>query len=356
MKTNLRKLLCLALALACVFALAACGSSNSSTPANDVSEVEFEVNNVYKVGIVQFVDDASLNQIEQNIENELDAKAAELGVKFQYTLYNGQADATTLQQIGAELLANNVDIIVPVATPAAQVMQSVTEDSGIPIVFSAVSDPVGAKLVDSLEAPGANITGTSDMLNTEAIMNLMLAANPDLEYVGLLYSQSEDASVQPIADAKAFLESKGIKYIEKTGTNTDEVISAADALVAEGVDAVFTPTDNTIMTAELAIFEKFADAGIPHYAGADSFALNGAFAGYGVDYANLGVMTADMVADILVNEKDVATYGVMTFDNGIVTVNTDTCAAVGFDLETIKTAFADLSTDFIEVTTAENFE
>ena len=356
MNSNLKKILCLVMALACVFALAACGGGNHDRqPAQGGSTEAESTGTVYKVGIVQFVDDASLNQIEQNIEKELNAKAAELGVTFDYTLYNGQADATTLQQIGAELVANQVDIIVPIATPAAQVMQAVTEDAGIPIVFSAVSDPVGAKLVDTLDAPGANITGTSDALNTEAVLNLMLAANPELDYVGLLYSQSEDSSKQPIADAKAFLDSKGIRYIEKTGTNTDEVISAADALVAEGVDAVFTPTDNTIMTAELAIYEKFADAGIPHYAGADSFALNGAFAGYGVDYANLGVMTADMVVEILVNGADPASYGVMTFDNGIVTVNTEICEALGFELDTIKTAFAELSTDFIEVTTAENF-
>lgn len=355
MKRNLKTILSLALALAMLLALTACGAKQESQ-TQDGSAATEQTGDVYTVGIVQFVDDASLNQIEQNIEKELDAKAAELGVTFDYKLYNGQADATTLQQIGAELVADEVDIIVPIATPAAQVMQAVTEGTDIPIVFSAVSDPVGAKLVDALDAPGANITGTSDMLNTEAIMELMLAANADLGYVGLLYSQSEDASKQPIADAKAYLDSKGIRYIEKTGTNTDEVISAADALVAEGVDAVFTPTDNTIMTAELAIYEKFAEAGIPHYAGADSFALNGAFAGYGVDYANLGVMTADMVVEILVNGAEPATFGVMTFDNGIVTVNTETCAAVGLDLDTIKAAFADLSTDFIEVTTAENFD
>ena len=99
---------------------------------------------------------------------------------------------------------------------------------------------------------------------------------------------------------------KNIKYIEKTGTNTDEIQSAADALIAEGVDAVFTPTDNTVMKAELSIFEKFTEAKIPHYCGADSFALNGAFVGYGVDYANLGVQTADMVVDVLVNGADPA--------------------------------------------------
>ena len=180
-------------------------------------------------------------------------------------MYNGQADSTTLNQIATQLLDDGVDVIVPIATPAAQIVQAATEDNQIPVVFSAVSDPVGAGLAESMDAPGANITGTSDALNTNAILDLMFAANPDIKKVGLLYSQSEDSSKKPIEDAKAYLDEKGIEYVEKTGTNNTEVTQAADALIAAGVDAVFTPTDNTVMTAELAIYEKFIDAGIPHY-------------------------------------------------------------------------------------------
>jgi putative ABC transport system substrate-binding protein len=152
------------------------------------------------------------------------------------------------------------------------------------------------------------------------------------------------------------LDAKGVAYIEKTGTTTDEVSSAADALIAEGVDAIFTPTDNTIMTAELAIYEKLADAGIPHYTGADSFALNGAFLGYGVDYANLGVETADMAVEILVDGADPAALGVKTFDNGLATVNTETCEAIGLDIETVKAALADYATQISEIQTDVEFE
>ncbi|MDY5113421.1 MAG: ABC transporter substrate-binding protein [Bilifractor sp.] len=312
----------------------------------------------YKVGIVQYVDDASLNQIETNIESELDAKGKELGVTFDYSdyTYNGQADGTVLQQIASELIADQVDIIVPIATPTAQIMQTATKDDPIPVVFAACSDPVGANLVESMDAPGSNITGTSDALNTEAVLNLMLAQNPDLSYVGLLYSNSEDASKQPIADAKAFLDKKGIKYIEKTGTDTTGITDAANALIAEGVDAIFTPTDNTVMTAELAIYQKLAEAGIPHYCGADSFALNGAFVGYGVDYANLGTATADMVADVLVNGADPAKTPVQTFDNGIATINTDVCETLGYDLDKVKAAFKPYCTSVEETTTAKEFE
>ena len=130
---------------------------------------------------------------------------------------------------------------------------------------------------------------------------------------------------------------------------------AAQALVADGVDAVFTPTDNTIMTAELSIYETFIDAGIPHYTGADSFALNGAFLGYGVDYANLGVETANMVAKILLDGADPASTAVMTFDNGTATVNTETCQALGLNYDEIEAAFAPLCTKVQSITTAESF-
>ena len=335
------------LAVTALMGLSACGSKTEDNKADGKT---------YKVGIVQFVDDASLNQIEAAIEAELDAKATELGVKFDYTLYNGQADGTTLNQICAELVSKGVDLIVPIATPAVKIMQSATEDTEIPIVFSAVSDPVGAGIVDSLDAPGGRITGTSDALNTKGLLDLMLAQNPDTKTVGLLYSKSEDSSKQPIEDAKAYLEGKGIRCVEKTGTTTDEVTSAVDALIAEKVDAVFTPTDNTIMTAELAIYEKFLNAKIPQYCGADSFALNGAFVGYGVDYTKLGTITADMVVQVLVDGKDPATLPVTTFDNGIAMINTESCAALGYDLTAVKQAFDGKCSSVLETTTQQNFD
>ena len=324
------------LAVTALMGLSACGSKTEDNKAEGKT---------YKVGIVQFVDDASLNQIEAAIEAELDAKATELGVTFDYTLYNGQGDATTLNQIGAELVGKGVDLIVPIATPAE-----------IPIVFSAVSDPVGAGIVDSLDAPGGRITGTSDALNTKGLLDLMLAQNPDTKTVGLLYSKSEDSSKQPIEDAKAYLEGKGIRCVEKTGTTTDEVTSAVDALIAEKVDAVFSPTDNTIMTAELAIYEKFLNAKIPQYCGADSFALNGAFVGYGVDYTKLGTITADMVVQVLVDGKDPATLPVTTFDNGIAMINTESCTALGYDLTAVKQAFDGKCSSVLETTTQQNFD
>ena len=333
------------------------GDAQAETQKAEADQTAAE-GTVYKVGIVQYVDDASLNQIEKAIEAELTAKGAELGVTFDYADYtfNGQADQSILTQIAADLVADDVDLIIPIATPTAVVMQSATEENQIPVVFSAVSDPVGSGLVEDLDAPGANITGTSDYLDTASIMKLIQAVNPDVKKIGLLYDIGQDSSTTAIQEAKDYLDKEGIEYVERTGTTTDEVQLAADALVADGVDAVFTPTDNTIMTAELSIYEKFIDAGIPQYTGADSFALNGAFVGYGVDYANLGQKTADMIADILMNDADPATTSVETFDNGTATVNTETCKELGLDFDTVKTAFEPLCTQVNEIVTAESFD
>lgn len=307
----------------------------------------------YSVGIVKYVDDASLNQIESAILAELEKKGEELGVTFECETYDGGADATVLNQFASELIGNEVDAIIPIATPTAVIMQSATEDTGTPVIFSAVSDPETAGLVASNDAPGANLTGTSDALNTEAIFELIKAANPDIKKLGLLYSTNEDSSKKPIEAMKALCEENGIEAVEKTGTNNEEVIQAAQALIGEGVEAVFTPTDNTIMTAELAIYESFIEAGIPHYAGADSFALNGAFCGYGVNYVDLGTATADMTADILVNGTDPATTPVQTLDNGIATVNTETAEALGIDYSSFKDL--DVVEDVVETKTAQNF-
>ena len=354
-KTNIiRKVIAGVLAAVMCLALAACGSE-AAAPAADTSAGS-QAKTTYTIGLCNYVDDASLNQIVDNIQTRLAEIGEEKGVEFNVLYDNCNADASVMEQIISDYLADKVDLMIGVATPVAMRMQTATEDSQTPVVFSAVSDPVGAGLVESLEAPGANVTGTSDYLDTDAIMNLIFALDPDAETIGLLYDQGQDSSAAPIEKAKEYLDNKGVKYIERTGTTTDEVMLAADALVADKVDAVFTPTDNTIMTAELAIYETFAKAGIPQYTGADSFALNGAFLGYGVDYANLGVETANMAAQILFEGADPASTPVMTFDNGTATINTDICAELGYDYADVEAAFTDLCSRIVTLTTAESFD
>ena len=167
--------------------------------------------------------------------------------------------------------------------------------------------------------------------------------------------QAEDMLSDASQKAKKILDKKGIKYVERTGTTIAEVQQAAQALVNDKVDAVFTPTDNTIMKSELSIYETFSAAKIPHFTGADSFALNGAFLGYGVDYIKLGVETANMIANILVDGADTATLPVTVFDNGTATINTDICKELGYDYNTLETTFKPYCTKIQSITTAESF-
>lgn len=371
---KLRNVFAMITAAAMTLSLAACSgqstasstssaSSDSSSSAASESSVSSEKSTAseessgasYTIGICNYVDDASLNQIVENINARLAEIESEQGITINVKYDNCNADANVMNQIIANFAADNVDLMVGVTTPVAMAMQSATEDSKTPVVFAAVSDPVGAGLVASLEEPGSNVTGSSDNLDTNSVMNLIFAQNPDAKKIGLLYDVGQDSSTAAIEHAKAYLDDKGVEYVERTATTAEEVALAAQALVSDGVDAVFTPTDNTIMKAELAIYETFADAGIPHYTGADSFALNGAFLGYGVDYANLGRETADMIASILTEGKDPATTPVITFDNGTATVNTEICEKLGLDFDTVSEAFAPYCTRVEEITTAESF-
>ena len=340
----MKKLMCTVMALVMLLALAVPAMAGDENPT-------------YKIGICNWVDDASLNQIADNIQNQLAAIGEETGVTFDVSYENCNGDAAVLDQIISNFIADDVDLMVGIATPVAVQMQAATEDNGIPVIFSAVSDPEGSGLVESNEAPGANITGTSDFLDTNAVMNLIFAADPDADTIGLLYDVGQDSSTTPIAAAKEYLDAKGVAYKEYNGTTVPEVQLAVDSLIADGVDAVFTPSDNTIMTAELSIYEALAEAGIPHYTGADSFALNGAFLGYGVDYANLGVETANMVAQVLLEGADPAELPVMTFDNGTATINTDVCEQItGQSFEELEELFAPMCTAVKPIETAEEFE
>ena len=293
-----------------------------------------------RIAIVQQLDHASLDEIRHAIEAELDKTAAEKGLTIEYKHFNGQNDSTILNQIGSQVVSDGYDIIIPIATTAAQCMVTAAEGTNIPIVYAAISDPVGAGLTGL-----PNVTGVSDALNTNQIMDMMFAADPDIECVGLLYSNSEPNSAMPIAEAKAYLDAKGIPYIEKTGHLVDEVTAAAAALVGR-CDAVFTPTDNAIMNVAPTVAETLLNAGIAHYTGADSFVAAGSFVTCGVNYTELGTYAAGMAMDIIQGGA-VPEFHVM--EGGIITVNTDTAAALGLDY----TVFNSMASTIVPVETAE---
>ena len=316
----MKKMLCVVLcALMAISLFAGCGASDDG---------------VTKIAIVQQVDHSSLDEIRTAIE------AGFAGTDYEIKVYNGQGDASVLNQIGTEVVADGFDMIIPIATMAAQSMVTAAEGTDIPIVYAAISDPEGAGLT-GIET----VTGVSDALNTAFILDMMFAVDPDIQTVGLLYSNSEINSAAPIAEAKAYLDAKGIAYLEKTGNDSGEIISAVSDL-ASRVDAVFTPTDNKVMATEAAVAEILNAAGVPHYTGADSFVLSGAFATCGVNYTELGTKTAQIALEILKGGK-IGDFHVM--DGGIITVNTETAAALSLDYS----AFASMANTLVEVVTAE---
>ena len=315
----MKKLICVILSLVIILSLTACASSE---------EAQTPTGYTYSVAIVQQLDHSSLDEIRTAIEAQLKALAAEKNIAINISYDNGQNDASMLNQIGTQVVADGVDMIIPIATTAAQCMVTAADGTDIPIVYAASSDPESAGLTGI-----PTVTGVSDALNTSFIMDMMFAADPDIQSVGLLYSNSEINSEAPIAEAKAYLDAKGIPYVEKTGNAANEIIAAASDLVGR-VDAVFTPTDNAVMATEAAVAELLNEAGIPHYTGADSFVTAGAFATCGVNYTELGTKTADIAFDILQGGQ-IGDFHVM--EGGIITVNSETAEAVGISAEVFKT-------------------
>ena len=319
----MKKVICIALAMILVLScLAGCSKKSPG----------------YRIAIVQQLDHSSLDEIRHSVEARLQYLAEKKGLTITVDSFNGQNDATLLNQIGSQVMSDKYDAIIPIATLAAQCMVTAAEGKDIPIVYAAISSPADAGLTGL-----PKVTGTSDALNTPFILDMILAVQPEVKTVGLLYSNSEANSAAPIAQAKEYLDSKGIAYLEKTGTTPDEIITAANALVGR-VDAVFTPTDNTVMSAEGSVAEILTAAGIPHYTGADSFVKSGAFVTCGVNYTELGGATADMALDILLG-GEVPDYKVM--DGGIITVNTETAQALGLNYA----VYSSMANTVVEVTT-----
>lgn len=315
MKNNqiIRRFAACAVAGTMLFTLCACGADSGKGE------------DTYKVTVVQQLDHASMDEIAKAITAELDAIAKDKNVTIEYEVYSGQNDQSVLKQLGDQAIVDGVDAIIPIGTTAAKVMTLCAQDTQTPVIYAAVSDP------EKEDLTGIDyVTGTSDALETSAILDMMLTQNPNTQKVGLLYSLSESNSATPIQEAKEYLEGKNIAYVEQTANTNDEVIAAASALVADGVDAIFTPTDNVIMSAELAIYEQLAQAGIPHYTGADSFVRNGAFATCGVNYTDLGARTADLAYQAITEGMD-NMEDVYYMEGGLITVNTDTAKTLGID-------------------------
>lgn len=289
--------------------LAGCSASSSgaddqNAPASGES---------YTIGVAQLVDHLSLNTIRDAMFAEFEELGFKDGDNLTIDYQNAAGQISNLDTIMSTYANENVDAIVAIATPTAQAAQNYSDD--IPVIFSAVSDPVGAGLVETIEAPGGNITGTSDEVQVDQIADLILELTPDAKTVGVLYNAGEANSVSNIKRFKEYAESKGLKVEEATGTDLTTLQQAASVL-AEKVDVMFSPNDNTVAQGMSALAKIAEDAGVPYYVGADSMVADGGFATVGINYEELGKETARMTIDIL-QGADPATTAVKVYKDDL---------------------------------------
>ena len=249
-----------------------------------------------RVAVVQPLTHTSLNQIRDTIISELEKS----DVAFEIVTRNAEGDSSALSTILENIKNDGVDILVPIATNPAQSAKMVFEDTGLPVVFAAVSDPVAAGLTGD---DSGFITGVSNNIPAAEIVRLISDFQPDYKKIGFLYTSSETNSVSTINAAKAYCDANGIAYEEVSIANLSELQTAAETLISKGVDALYTGNDNSIASAMSTYIDVAYEYGVPVYCGADSMVADGGFATIGVDYVQLGRQVAQIVVRLAQGEQ-----------------------------------------------------
>lgn len=256
---------------------------------------------VFRIGISQFITHQSLDATREGFVDELAKQGYVEGKNIEIDLQNAQGEQRNLKTISQQL-AESSDVVLAIATPSAQSLANTTQTT--PVIFSAVTDPVSAKLVESREHPGGNVTGTSDQ-SSDAIstqINLIKKVLPKAKTIGILYTQSEPNSVVQKDEAKRLLEEKGFTVVEKTILDSNNVKAAADSLMTE-VDMVFVPTDNIISSTMETVKQVSIKHKVPVFGGSTEMIAVGGLYNYGTNYEELGRQTARMLVRVLKGEK-----------------------------------------------------
>ena len=256
---------------------------------------------VFRIGISQFITHQSLDATREGFVDELGKQGYVEGKNIEIDLQNAQGEQRNLKTISQQL-AESSDVVLAIATPSAQSLANTTQTT--PVIFSAVTDPVSAKLVESREHPGGNVTGTSDQ-SSDAIstqINLIKKVLPKAKTIGILYTQSEPNSVVQKDEAKRLLEEKGFTVVEKTILDSNNVKAAAESLMAE-VDMVFVPTDNIISSTMETVKQVSIKHKVPVFGGSTEMIAVGGLYNYGTNYEELGRQTARMLVRVLKGEK-----------------------------------------------------
>ncbi|MXQ48434.1 peptide ABC transporter substrate-binding protein [Streptococcus pneumoniae] len=295
------------------------GQSNAGSEKSSKEKV--------KVGVLQFVTHDALDAINEGISKGLEESGyGKDRVEIDYV--NAEADQSKIQTMSKQLVANGNDVLVGIATPAAQGLANATKD--IPVVMGAISDPVGAKLVSDLKHPSANITGVSNQVPVAQEVELITKLTPDAKTIGVLYASSEDNSQSQVEKFEKLAKEKGLTVKTYAVPSTNEIISTM-AVMTGKVDAIFVPQDNTIASAMKTVAASANKAKLPVYVVDDSMVKNGGFAAIGQNQFDLGVETGKMVAQIL-DGKAVKDMPVNVIDTGTPTLNMKVAKGLGIDI------------------------
>ena len=314
----MKKLTAILLSLAMAVSMAAC----SSAPAGEES-------GMVKVGILQLIEHNALDSAREGFVQALADNGYIEGENLEIDYQNAQGDPSNLSTMSERFVNNNSDMVLAIATGAAQSIASKTTD--IPVLFTAVTDPVDAGLVSSNENPGGNVTGTNDMSPIAQQLDLMLKLKPETKTVGLLYNSSEDNSVLQIEIAKEALKERNIEWVEQTVTNSSDVQQAAQSVVPK-VDALYLPTDNVIASAMPIVAQVANDAKIPVICGEENMVIGGGLATLGLNYYNLGYQTGEMAVRILKDGADISTMPVESQTDFNYLINGETAQAIGMEI------------------------
>ncbi|MCM3125802.1 ABC transporter substrate-binding protein [Mesobacillus sp. AQ2] len=275
--------------------LAACGGGGNQASGEKKEKT-------VKIGITQIVEHPSLDAAREGFIAALKDAGYEEGKNLEIDYQNAQGDMNNNASIAQKFVSDKSDLILAIATPSAQAAVQATKE--IPILFTAITDPVGAELVQSMEKPGGNATGTSDT-HPDAIKNTIAAIKkfvPGAKKVGIIYNNGEPNSVVNVKNAKEALEAEGLEAVESTISTSSEVKQAAESMVGR-VDVLYIPKDNTVVAALESVITVANDKDIPMFAGEGDSVKRGAFASYGLDYHDLGYTTGKMAVEILEGKK-----------------------------------------------------
>ncbi|HHX26854.1 MAG TPA: ABC transporter substrate-binding protein [Firmicutes bacterium] len=256
---------------------------------------------VIRIGIMQIVEHPALDASRNGFIQRLAELGFEEGKNTEFSIQNAQGDMAIAQSIAGKFVSENVDMILAIATPTAQAAAKATQD--IPIMITAVTDPVAAGLADSIERPGTNVTGTSDLTPVRKQLELLKRIFPEAEHVGVIYNAGETNSLVQVDVAREAARILGLQLIEVTVSSSSGVYEAAQSLVGR-VDAVYVPTDNTVVSALESVIKVGEDFKIPVIVGEVDGVRRGALATIGIDYHVLGMQTADIAAKILKGERE----------------------------------------------------